>query len=212
MFNLFKKRFLRSVAAAILSLACGAPSHAGQIGTTSLIDSYKATYAATSDFTTLASSATDFFTIYGSGSKTIKVLRIYLSSSSTGTAAVFDTVSLIKRSTAPTGGTATTITSCPLDSNNSSATATVKIWTANPTTVGTAVATINVAKYNGAITGVTSSTSVPNYPRHCVFDADKYGQAITLRGTGEGLALNLAGVTQAGTSPKMNVEVIYTEE
>jgi hypothetical protein len=187
------------------------PVFAGAYGSVYNTDSYKGTFTASSTFTTLAASATDFFTIYGSGTKTIRVLKVYLTNLSTGTAAVNDVVSVIKRSTAPSGGTATTITACPLDSTNAAVTATVKIWTANPTP-GTAVGTIATYQINGYLTGGSSSTNIPNFPKYCLFDADKFGQACVLRGTGEGLCLNLGGVTQAGTSPKIDIEVVWTEE
>lgn len=173
----------------------------------------KATYGASSGYTTLAASATDFFTIYGSGTKIIKILKIYVRNASTGTTGTTDRISLIKRSTAPSSGTATTMTNVPLDSGNAAGTATVKIWTANPT-VGTAVGTIMTRQLASQTTGDVRATpnDVTVYQGGLFFDSAQYGQALTLRGTGEGIALSLSGVTQSGTSPTMNIDVVWTEE
>ena len=165
----------------------------------------RATFQASSTRTTLAASATDFWTFTGSASKTIRILEIKYQADDTGSSLVFNTISLIRRSSAGSGGTATTLTAIALDTNNASATGTVKIFTANPT-VGSAVGTLRTER-NASGSAVTAST-----PWGVIFDHKVAGQALVLRGTSEQVALNLGGVTQAGTYPKMNVEVTWTEE
>jgi hypothetical protein len=59
-------------------------------------------------------SPTDFFSVAGSSTKTIKIINIRLSGYATGNNNV--PVALVKRSTANTGGTPTSITKTPWDS------------------------------------------------------------------------------------------------
>lgn len=207
-FNVLK-RFVGAAFWLGLSVTSAVASSYGEI---SLQASSKQTYAATSDATTLATSATDFFTLYGSSSKTVKVLKISAYNYSTGGNWIpLDKIRLIKRSSTASGGTSTTLTAVPLDSQNAAATATAKIYTANPT-VGSAVGTICIRR---AISLIQSAYLQPDnmQGRNAdVFDYQLIGQPIVLRGASEGIALNLDGVTQQGTSPSMLVNVIWTEE
>jgi len=165
-----------------------------------VMDGYKSTYVATATGVASASSCTDLFTIYGSSSKTVRVNRIIISGTQT-TGGVQD-ILVIKRSTADSSGTSSTLTNVPLDSNNAAATATVKSYTANPTT-GTAVGTIVSRK---VFVSATTAT-----PEKLVLEFGKgLGQVPVLRGTSEGLVVNLNGVTVTGGS--FSFEVEWTEE
>lgn len=174
-------------------------------GLVQLSPSYIPTYIASSDQVTPASSTTDLAIINGSASKTIKVLKVFVTYRATSVGAVeINTFYAIKRSTANTSGTSSNLTNVSLDSNNSSASAVCKIYTANPT-LGTTVGKV------GAATGLAGSASNAE-GIVCLFDADKYGQAIVLNGTAQGLAVNNNGVTVAGSSPLVQVTFVWTEE
>ena len=165
-----------------------------------VLETPKATYSAASLGLVAANTATDIFTIYGSATKTVKVQRIVFTATQT-TAAVRD-VLLIKRSTANTAGTSTAPTKIPNDSTSAAATATVLAYTANPTT-GTAVGTIYCEKVNISTTALGGSKLDLNF-------TDIWGQPIVLRGTGEGLCVNLNSITSAGNL--INITVFWTEE
>lgn len=166
------------------------------------VDGIRQTFSAAVNGLVSGTAATDIFTITGSGTKTIRVLRIQLSGTQTLSASV--NVFLVKRSSANTGGTSTTLTLVPHDSNNSAATATVRSYTVNPTVLGTTVGSLR-----------TERLTIPA-PAALIDDdivwsfGDRPGQAIVLRGTAEVLAINLAGTTVAGSSLDISIE--FTEE
>ena len=146
---------------------------------------------------------TDVFTIYGSGTKTVKITRLEFSATE-NTAAIRDVI-LIKRSATNTGGTSSSATRIPHDSNNAAATATVLSYTVNPASLGTSVGNIRTAKFD-----IPATNLVGNTDRLIWIFGDRPGQAIVLRGTSEGLALNLNGVTSSSNS--MNIDIEWTEE
>jgi hypothetical protein len=138
-------------------------------------------YSASAVGITGVASATDIFTITGSATKVVRVHNLYL----TGTlasAAVRD-VLLVKRSTANSGGTATTQTAISLDSNSAAASAVVRAYTANPT-LGTPVGTVRVRRV-GVPTSTASNIDVANF---------EFTVPLVLRGTSQVLAINLNGV------------------
>lgn len=93
------------------------------------------TYSAVSIGLVPAASATDVFCISGSSTKAISIKRIAVS----GTAGTLVTlpVTLLRRTTLDTGGTAATTTALPVAASNQTsqpaATATLTAYTANPT-------------------------------------------------------------------------------
>lgn len=144
--------------------------------------------------------ATDVFTITGSATKTVRVTQLQISATKT-TSTNVDFL-LLKRSTANTGGTSSTLTAVPLDSTSAAATATARSYTANPTT-GTLVGNLRTAKmFINTITGGASTFLEWKFGEGC--------QPIYLRGTSEVLALNLNGATLAGSS--LNIYIEWTEE
>ncbi len=211
------KRYLALLTAAItmlfaflvpFTISTAFDAIASSYGAMMLTPSTKQTYtASTSTFIVPAASTTDVFTIYGSASKTVKILRIDMNNTcTTASASLTDKIFLIKRSSAPTGGTSTTLTAVPLDSNNAAATATnVKSFTANPTVGGT-VGTIASCALYGLIATQNSLAFVN------VFDHRLTGQPIVLRGTSEGVAINYAGVTPGGGTPLLSFTVTWIEE
>jgi hypothetical protein len=141
-------------------------------------------YTATVRNLSLAATATDFVTITGSASKTVKVTRIKIST--TQTTAGLNEIVLLKRSTANTAGTSAAMTAVPYDANNAAATATCLSYTANPTT-GTLVANMDIPK-------IPAPAPATGAPIEYVWDFTKeFVQPPVLRGTAQVLALNFNG-------------------
>jgi hypothetical protein len=134
---------------------------------------------------TPAATPTDVLTIQGSASKIIRVRQIVLSGAATSATNV--QVYLIRRSAANTGGTAAAQTLVKRDTADDAATATVNLYSANPSGLGTAVGTFDGARLNlapaanGAIDRVVFQYSWLN---------DK---APALTGASDFFALNFAG-------------------
>lgn len=160
------------------------------------------TYLASVDIV-LAASATDIFVIGGSATKTIRVTRIEVNITATTAAAT--ALSLVKRSTADTGGTATAATRVPADRNAiaSASDVVVQGYTANPTT-GTAVGVVGRRRDVAVVS--------PNLPleERWIFGTRPGSQAITLRGVADQLAVNLNGASLTGGDASIEVE--WTEE
>lgn len=196
-------RYLAALLAFVLLSLCPSALAATAGGQVTLAPSYKNTYTiSTAAFATVAS-PTDIFEIYGSASKTVRILRITCN----GTAAAGSTypVFILRRSTVNTGGTSSTLTPQKLDTTSPSATCTAKSYTANPTT-GTLVGTVVATQIANT---VSSSPGVANLP---IFDADKYGGAMVLRGTSDGCTVNLNGVTPPNGSNTLVITATVTEE
>lgn len=165
------------------------------------LDGGRATYNGASLNIVPALTATDIFTITGSASKTIRVIKVGIAG--VATAAGVISVVLLKRSTANTVGTSAAVTAVPLDSNSAAASGTVLSYTANPTT-GNLVGNIVTPKVL-----FPAAASVANGYVEFEF-GNQAGQAIVLRGTAQVLAVNFAGVTLAGGSVSCYVQ--WTEE
>jgi hypothetical protein len=169
-----------------------------------LLDGCRATYSATSAIAfASAASPTDIFTITGSNSKTVRILRIGFSATQTtaGTANVL----LIKRLSANAGGTSAAATSAPHDSTDSAATATVLNYTANPTSLGTSVGTVRAVRAFIPTTGTAAAS------QYYEFDVgDRAEKAIILRGNTQVLSVNLNSTTVSGGLWTIWVE--WTEE
>lgn len=169
------------------------------------VDGIKATYRAASvTGLAVAGAATDVFTITGSATKTIRIIKV--SVAGTQTVAATNDIVFLKRSTANTAGTSTTRTAVPMDSNSAAATATVRTYTANPT-LGTLVGNLMVTQMVIPVAGGGASTQ-STQPLEWKFGDT--GQAVVLRGTGEVFALNLNGQTITGSN--FNLWIEWTEE
>lgn len=167
------------------------------------IDGIKNTYSSAINTVTLAASPTDIFTITGSATKTIRILQVNFTGSTTSNSGNLSDVRLIKRSTANSGGTSTTPVVVPFDSTSPAGTAVVTSYTANPT-LGTTVGILKANRVRFQNDGGGSSPLVTwefgNRP----------GKAIILRGTSEVLAINLNGVSITGGIYSCDIE--WTEE
>lgn len=163
----------------------------------------KATYSASvANFTPVAT-PTDFFSITGSGSKIIRVLGIRISGVATSGTIVNTRV--VKRSTANSGGSPSSLTAVAHESSQSAATAVVATYGVNPTT-GTLVGAMHIRKH--AL--VTDASNIVPQLLDLEFGQDN-GKAIVLSGTTEVLALNWNGdAVPSGTA--LDIEITWTEE
>lgn len=169
------------------------------------VPSEKPTYSATNTFVA-ATTPTDIFTITGSATRTIQILKIGISASAT--TATIANLTLLKRSTADTAGTSTTLTNTSLDSTNAAATATVRSYTANPT-LGTLIGNIKNVKFIMPPTIVGGQASAQQQLIMNFGDTDG-GQTITVRGTNEVVAINLNSTTLTGNT--FSVWIEWTEK
>lgn len=166
-----------------------------------VVDTGKATFSAGQTGLNVANAATDILAITGATGRKVKVLRVEVSG--IATAAGTQPYSIIKRSTANTGGTSSPLTAVPHEAP-ASANATVVTYTANPT-LGTTVGVIQ-AKRGTLLTATAASPASPT-----VFDLTTAGtKFVTLNGPTEVLALNFNGATAAGNA--LDVFVTWTEE
>lgn len=147
------------------------------------------------------SSAGDIFCISGSATKTIRVKGIRVSA--TASAAVNSAVSIIRRSTLNTGGTPTSITPVPSDSNNPSATAVTTAYATAPT-AGT---TVGIVRSQKLPIGTATSTGIS--PSPALFQFSVYwDQPQVLRGVNEALCVDVDST--AGGNWEIDEE--HTEE
>ncbi len=160
-------------------------------------DTWKATYSAS--YKALAGVAGDLFTLTGSSSKIIKLVRLEISGIAT-TAASPD-VSLEKRSTADSGGTAVTAaTIAPHDSTQGAATATVAAYSAAPTQ-GTSVGILKASKLTCPLAGAVGAS--------VVWDFTNSGKAPVLRVATQQFAIVLSAAPTGGS---INISCEWTEE
>jgi len=148
---------------------------------------------------------TDILTITPLAGRIARVKSLIITG--TATAASNIIVQLFKRSTANTGGTSATKLGVARDSNNDLEQASVQLYSANPTALGTAIngnpmdgGRLNIAPAaNGSIDRLVFQYSWLN------------DQANILRPNGENLALNLGGAAwPAGGA--LDMQLMWTEE
>lgn len=127
-------------------------------------------------------------TLTGSASKTIRVTKVAVSSS-TATGAVYYDLQLNKTSTAHTGGTPVVATVVPLDSGFAAGTATANSYTAAPTS-GTPVGVVDSTRVLSPLTG----TPVLAQPYTFIFPSSG-SSALVLRGVAQELEVRINAVT-----------------
>lgn len=173
-------------------------------GIVTAIPEKKATYSAGIVALAPAASATDFLTLTGSATATVRVQHVECSGISTANATA--TIEALTRSVADTAGTPAAMTAVPHDTNDYAATATVTAYTANPT-VGTLVGIVRAGKIT---TGPAASATV--VPGVLGWDFNgPYQQEVVLRGIAQVFALNGAAASfSAGAA--LNCSVTWTEE
>jgi len=175
------------------------------------LDGGKPTYSAAKQGLIPAATPTDVFTIIGSASKVIRVLRLEIVVTSTvATGAAID-VLLLRRSTADTGGTSTTTAFIPHDSLDPSATAVFTTYTANPGALGTIIGVALRATKLMPTLATSTATDFP-LPDRAFWDfGNRAGKGIVLRGVADTLAINLNSVSLAAGA-SMSIAAEITEE
>jgi hypothetical protein len=112
-------------------------------------------------------------------------------------------MSMVKRSTASTGGTSATQTGVAHDSAQPAAQATVTNFTAAPSLLGTTVGILRAERLSLPAPGTASAFAVFDF-------GVREGQPVVLNNANEFLYLNLGGAAPAGTA--LSVYVEWTEE
>jgi len=171
---------------------------------TKLGEGYKTTYRASLNAHAPAATPTDWLTILGSATKTIRITRIVIASRATG-AGIYR-VSVIKYSVAYTGGTPAAVAMIPLDSASAAATALVQTWASGLPTPGTPVGKL----LDESVPQAVLATPTFDTRREWKF-GDANGQTCVLRGVAQYLALNSAAVALPGGTV-FDVTVEWTEE
>jgi hypothetical protein len=169
-----------------------------------VVDAARSTFSAGVVGLVAAAAGTDIFTITGAKDRKIKVLRLEVSGIATASQAI--PFSVVKRSTANTGGTSTTPNVVAHEAiAGLTASATVRAYTANPGALGTLVGTIQ-AKRGTLLTASAGSPASPT-----PFDFTTAGTKFpTLVNENEVIALNYGGSTAAGNA--LDIFVTWTEE
>jgi hypothetical protein len=188
----------------VLQLRTATPSANTQAVVFTSIDLTKATYSASYNGASVAAAATDAFVITGSATKTVRVMRVQ--ATGTQTTAGLVPMNLVKRSTADSSGTTTVVTPVPHDSVSAAATATVTVYSGNPTVGNPLANTMVSSKVLVPAPASVVTSDVDGF----LFEARRPAQAIVLRGTAQQLALNFSGATLVGAS--MNYGIEWTEE
>ena len=140
---------------------------------------------------------TDVFTLIGSATKTIKILKIRLTGTTTSGSPISTNISLIKRSTANTGGVRVAMSAVPHDSNSAAATASAGNYTTNPTALGTATGSVRIQRVSFNATGITGGDVVWEF---------NLNEPIVLRGVAQSLAINMGGITVTGNIVGISIE------
>lgn len=159
---------------------------------------HKRTYSSAFNITP-AALATDLFQLIGSATTTVSITKISITATqTTGSQVIFN---LIKRSSANTGGTFSTVTMVPNDASDAAATAVGTIYSANPTT-GSGIGLIR--NFSSFVSPTSTQSNVYTY------DFGDSGKPIVLSGVAQALVLSLGGVTIAGGAVLVWIE--FTEE
>lgn len=192
--------FTSGLMTAFLDMSIGAPS--GQQYAN--IEGQKASFSAAVNAHAPAATPTDWFTLQGSATKTIRITRIKIRARAT--AANQYRISVKKYSVFLTGGTPAAVTAVAHDSGDSAATAAVQTWAGGLPTPGTLVGAIEDESVPMSVLGT------PVFDGPVLYDyAVRPSRAIVLRGIAQYVALNSAGVALPAGSV-FDVKFEWTEE
>ena len=161
----------------------------------------RATYSASFVNLALAATPTDFATLTGSASKTVKVTQVRVSCHGSSAARVH--LALIRRSAANTGGTSAALTAVKHDTASGNATASAVAYTANPSGLGTAVGYLRGEAY------IFPTANNPG-PSVFLFGGVPGEQPIVLSGTAQILALS--GEGSSHTAGVCSGTIVWGEE
>lgn len=152
----------------------------------------------------VAATATDVLTLCGSATKTVRVTQIAASADATA-ASVIDFY-LLKRTVVNTAGTSAAQTAVKNDTNDPTPSASVKLYSANPSALGAGV--LFLGDHYALAAAATPAFPVARWVADLGTRNDK---TLVLRGVAECLAFNLNGQTiPAGFLLHLNVA--WTEE
>lgn len=153
------------------------------------LDSTRATYRASAQFTPTLASALALITIRGSASKTVRIKRIGVTC--VGAANPSFEYSLIRTTTVGTGGTAVAPTVGKLDTNSAAATAVIQHYTTAAQSQGAANGVLSNGVVQGTLASGTTNTVAPA-PMTQVFPefGVPAGQAIVLRGATDNVEIS----------------------
>lgn len=192
-----------------LALAQGNVNSVPQVGVTQGIIK-SSTYSAASVGLATASSATDVFCISGSTTRTISVKRIGIS----GTAATLVTVpiTIVRRVSLDTGGTASTNAALPVASkhltSDGAATAVLTAYTANPTIVDASPLYFRSAVTSFNVTSALVASPVLEFRFGELTGWFTRGLDI-LKSTAQQVCVNFNATTVS--TPLLNIDVTWTE-
>lgn len=194
-----------STAASVAGVVMGLyPAQGYQLSAACMVDGYKATYMSSFAAVSAGTSATtDFFTIFGSATKTLRVLQIGFGGTIATTAENWN-VLIQKCSAVPSVASIVATTVVPLDSSDAAGTATtIGVWTTAPT----------AATYVGKIAAQNVFLSIaPAVTQSVVFNfGNLSGHAIVLRGIAQGVSLSFNAITPAHAT-SLSGYVLWTEE
>lgn len=202
----YLKRALSSVLAFTMGLLVYMGAALAQVPSFQNPPFQPSTFMASFTVTPGALTTSDIACIVGSSSRLVKVKSVSVNGiDATAQTSLF---SLIKRSAASTGGTATQPTIVPVDSGQTitTPTAVVNAYTAAPTP-GTAVGTVFNHYLGMAAATVGAITDEYEWYFH---PQDLYSE-IRLRGTAQQLCLNNPA-SYTGAAPTLAVTVLWTEQ
>jgi len=174
-------------------------------GSQRVVLAQETTYSAGTTLKTATTAGTaPFFSICGSASKTVRIQRITITGT-VASAAIYGDIVLKKTSTATSGGTATTLTDVPFDSNSTAATAVVKYYTVLAT-AGTSAGVLLTQTAFFPITGTVSMM----LPQVVWTWRDPDAESPTLRGTAQCMEANFG--TTPTNAPTLSVSIAWTEK
>lgn len=194
--------------AGVNSTATGGGIHTTEYDLRSQASGQKVTYtAATTALTATAAGTTPFFTICGSGTKTIRVQRLNINGS-VATTAVRQAIRLQKTSTATSAGTATALVAVPHDSGSAAATANLVNYYTVLATVGTLVGTVGIRT---KIWPITATVAATDQVIEAIWEfSNREAEAVVLRGTAQCLEASFGATTT--NAPTLALAVTWTEE
>lgn len=160
----------------------------------------KSVYSASITGLLMPAAGTDVFTIIGSATKTVKIIKLAVGGTQT-TGSAQDVV-ILKRSTANTAGISIITTAVPNDSAFAAATAVVRAYAVNPT-LGTLVGNLKSFKVVIPNPAGGGNTIPVISPLEIILN-------VTLRGVAQQLSVNFNGQTMNGNS--LDIYIEWTEE
>lgn len=168
------------------------------------IDGGKATYSFSIVGLAPATTPTDVFNLTGSASKTVRLIRLIVSGLQT-TAGNIDMLVIKRSGGTQSAGTSGAASIAASDTNNPTATALVQTYTSNPASVGTSIGNIFAGKI------FVPAAATAGSPDKLILDyGNRPAQAQVLRGTSQGISLNLNSVTLTGGS--LDIYCEWSEE